>query len=488
MNSKFAKNTFRLSLASAMVALGTMTAAPVLAIPEPSYDPVRDVAPPDATPAPALPMEQKYECVSSVLLDESNMKQVPANNVFQVRRLHDLAVGRGQTVAVIDSGVNPNPRLANLIGGGDYIMGGDGLQDCDHHGTLIAGIIAARPSGFPTDAKEWDAFVGVAPEAAILSIRQTSRAYEPSRPPRGYDALAKSASSIYSLAQGVRRAADMGATVINMSVTSCFPAGTPVDDSALAGALYYAAVEKDVVLVSSAGNVGDSCKQNPGPSTATPGDVRGWETVENISLPSMWDQFVLSVGGTNLNGDPYVNTMGGPWVDVAAPAMNIVSLNPARNPEREDSRMEIVNAQIKEGQPIPINGTSFSAAYVSGLAALIREKYPNLTANQVISRITDTAHTPDSTETENLIGYGVVDPVAALTATVSAGPKVAQGVPAQGVSALPDAIKPDTLSRDVAVRTMGIAVVVLFVLGIVGMAFTSVKYHKKSSASSTEQD
>ena len=466
-------NSARVSLAALLVGMSAMTAAPAFAIPEPSYDPARDIAPPDATPAPALPMEQKYECVQSVLLEDSQLNEIPANNVFRVKKLNELAVGRGQTVAVIDSGVNPNSRLTNLIGGGDYIMGGDGLQDCDHHGTLIAGIIAGRPSGLPPSDPRWDAFSGVAPEAAILSIRQTSRAYEPVRPPRGYDALAKSSSSIYSLAQAIRRAADMGATVINMSVTSCLPAGTPVDDSALAGAMHYAAVEKDVVLVSSAGNVGESCKQNPGPSTSSPGDLRGWDTVENISLPSMWDQFVLSVGGTNLNGDPYVNTAGGPWVDVGAPAMNIISLNPA-----DGANGTLVNAQMKEGQPIPINGTSFAAAYVSGLAALIREKYPTLTANQVIARITATAQTPDGTTVENLIGHGVVDPVAALTATIPAGPKVAAGVPAQGVSALPDTVKPDTLARDVAIRVVSVSLITLFVLGIVGLAVSAAKHRR----------
>jgi membrane-anchored mycosin MYCP len=98
---------------------------------------------------------------------------------------------------------------------------------------------------------------------------------------------------------------------------------------------------------------------------------------------------------------------------------------------------------LKEGENIPINGTSLASAYVSGLAALIREKFPNLTAHQVIGRITDTAHDP-GTDVANLLGHGVVDPVAALTATLPAGPKVAAGVPAQGVSALPDAVKPDS--------------------------------------------
>ncbi|EUA43692.1 subtilase family protein [Mycobacterium xenopi 3993] len=66
---------------------------------------------------------------------------------------------------------------------------------------------------------------------------------------------------------------------------------------------------------------------------------------------------------------------------------------------------------------MPFWGTSFSAAYVSGVAALVRAKYPELTAHQVINRILQTAHNPPR-GVDNQVGYGVVDPVAALTFNV----------------------------------------------------------------------
>lgn len=462
----------RIALATALVGVcASLNAPSAFAITEPVFDPARDIAPADGVPAPPVAMKQNSHCVVSAVLENSQFESIPVNTVFEVPRLNDLAVGRGQTVAVIDSGVNPNVRLPNLIGGGDYVMGGNGLEDCDHHGTLIAGIIAARP-------QPGDGFVGVAPEAAIISIRQTSGAFVPDRPPQGYDAVAKSASNVHSLAQSIVHAANLGATVINMSVTACFDAEMPVDTSALAGALYYAAVEKDIVLVSSAGNLSSSCKQNPGPSASSPGDPRGWGNVVSVSLPSMWSQFVLSVGGTTLTGEPYVNTMGGPWVDVAAPAMNIVSLNPA-----EGDRGTLINAQIKDGEAVPINGTSFASAYVSGLAALIREKYPNLTANQVMQRIKDTAHTP-SAHLANLLGNGVVDPVAALTATIKPGERVAEGVPAIGVSALPEEIPPDTLAQDAAKYTV---LGVMGVLAVLSLAFL-VRYRARTTAAPKDDE
>lgn len=460
--------------AAVFLGVGTMAGAPLAsAIAEPVFDPARDIAPPDGVPAPPMPMKQDSVCVVSSILENSQFGSIPINTVFEVPRLNELAVGRGQTVAVIDSGVNPNVRLPNLIGGGDYVMGGNGLEDCDHHGTLIAGIIAARPS-------EGDGFVGVAPEASILSIRQTSGAYGPERTPQGYDEVARGASNLHSLAQAIVHAANMGATVINISVTACFNAGIPVDTTALAGALYYAAVEKDVVIVSSAGNVGSACKQNPGPSPSSPSDPRGWGTVSTVSLPSMWSQFVLSVGGTTLTGEVYPNTVGGPWVDVAAPAINVVSLDPSAG-----DRGALVNAQMKDGAAIPINGTSFAAAYMSGLAALIREKYPDLTANQVIDRIKNTAHTPSDGAMANLLGSGIADPVAALTATLPAGPRVASGVPPRGVAALPDAIPVDTLARDTAVYVVAGAGGAVILLTLVLLAVRAGQ-HRKGAASGVE--
>ena len=104
-------------------------------------------------------------------------QQRPAGNVevepasqqrLRIRQAQQFATGRGQRVAVIDSGVQPHPRLAGrLIDGGDYIETRSGLLDCDGHGTTVAGLIAAAPD--PATG-----FVGVAPAAEILAIRQAS--------------------------------------------------------------------------------------------------------------------------------------------------------------------------------------------------------------------------------------------------------------------------------------------------------------------------
>jgi membrane-anchored mycosin MYCP len=371
-----------------------------------------------------------------------------------VRELHGFSTGRGQTVAVIDSGVNRNERLPRLLGGGDYIGGSDGLSDCDHHGTLVAGIVAAQP-------RPGDGFVGIAPDSSIISIRQTSEVFRVDS--SNADEASQSASNLNTLARAIVHAAAMNATVINISVTSCLPINRPVDLHPLAGALYYAAVVKNAVVVTSTGNINSGCTPNPGPDPAAPSDPRGWSSVTTLSLPSMFSDFVLSVGGTSLTGDPYVKTMPGPWVGVAAPAINVVSLDPSK------VTGELVNAQITDKGPEAIAGTSFASAAVAGLAALIRQRYPELTAHQVIERIRRTARS-SSQVVSTLTGSGVVDPMAALTGPVDLSiPMVSPAVePVAGVPGAPPP-PPDNTGRNVALAAtvaLGSAVFVVLVVSL----------------------
>ncbi|ORB75347.1 type VII secretion-associated serine protease mycosin, partial [Mycobacterium timonense] len=93
-----------------MAALGS--APPAAAIAPPTIDLAADIAPPDADPAPALPMKQNTVCATSAVLADSQFNTIPASDVFGVGELHNFARGDGQVVAVIDSGVQPVTRLA----------------------------------------------------------------------------------------------------------------------------------------------------------------------------------------------------------------------------------------------------------------------------------------------------------------------------------------------------------------------------------------
>jgi membrane-anchored mycosin MYCP len=104
---------------------------------------------------------------------------------------------------------------------------------------------------------------------------------------------------------------------------------------------------------------------------------------------------------------------------------------------------------------VPFSGTSFSAAYVSGVAALVRAKYPELSAHQVIHRIQQTAHNPPR-GIDNQVGFGVVDPVAALTFDVPPGERVAPGSQTRVLAPPPAAPPPDHRARTVALLLAGV--------------------------------
>lgn len=171
MRSRFSRSTRRASALLAAVgvlALGGPT-APAMA---------QTVGPPELDESKVAPpglqqfnYPQKQACMQGNpgggLIEEKPWSQL----VLGYERAHEQGFrGQGKTVAVIDTGVNPHPRLQHgLRDGGSSIPKGGALTDCDGHGTIVAGIIAADE-----DPTNQTGYVGVAPDAAIVSIRQSS--------------------------------------------------------------------------------------------------------------------------------------------------------------------------------------------------------------------------------------------------------------------------------------------------------------------------
>jgi membrane-anchored mycosin MYCP len=400
------QHTCRIGVLLAALTLALVSAPPATAIEPPAIDAA--AVPPDET-GPDQPMEQRRVCAAPTTFPNSNFADRPwANDYLRLAEAQKFATGAGVTVAVIDTGVNGSPRVP-AEPGGDFVDGaGNGMSDCDAHGTLTASIIAGRPA--PTDA-----FVGVAPDARILSLRQTSDAFQPvgARTDPNDPNTTQTAGSLRSLARAIVHAANSGAQVINISEAACYKITRPINESGVGAAINYAVNVKGAVIIVAAGNTGQDCNQNPPPDPAVPADPRGWQEVQTIVSPAWYSPLVLTVGGIGPNGQPNTFSMSGPWVGAAAPAENLVALGYDGNP---------VNALSGEDGPIPISGTSFAAAYVSGLAALLKQRFPNLTAAQIINRITATARHPGG-GVDNYVGAGVVDPVAALTWDVPPGPE-----------------------------------------------------------------
>jgi membrane-anchored mycosin MYCP len=534
------------AVAAVAVVLGVNVFTPpaAWAVAPPVVDP--GALPPAETPGPGEEMRQSEACIVPVVIADPDVAQpAPGNAMLNVAQAWQYSTGEGVSVAIIDTGVAPNPRFPALFAGGDYVEGlpGGGLTDCDNHGSVVASIIGAGPSDParrpppkpaaaapaapppavpanpaptspppaapppetvtvtqppppppapppdednppPADAPANgpagaagaqplvagpppggpDGVVGVAPDATLISIRQSSVAFAPAHGTGEDTGRHRKAGDVLTLAKAIRTAADLGAGVINVSLASCTNAAAPVNQDPLGAAVRYAAIDKDAVVVAAAGNQHDprqsDCGQNPSYNPLNVDDRRDWAGVHTIVSPAWFSDYVLSVAAVSPEGLPMPDSINGPWVGVAAPGARIMGL--------ASTNGAAVNAAPANdpGTGNGIWGTSFSAAYVSGVAALVRAKYPNLTAHQVIRRIEETAHNPAHT-VDNQVGYGVVDPVAALTFDVAPGdPKPVEHL-ATALHVPPPPPGPDLRPRNVAL--LASTVVVLLAAAVAGV-------------------
>lgn len=299
--------------------------------------------------------------------------------------------GAGVTVAVVDTGVAPHPRLAGrVLDGGDFVAGRSGLDDCDGHGTVVAGLLAAAPS--PTDLLE-----GLVPGARVLAVRQTSTWVVP--PGAG------AAGDVATLARAVRSATRPEVSVMTLALTACV-APVALADPVLApalGALRAAvrdAVDRGVVVVAAAGSVGV-----PGGCAAP--DAAGRAAA--LPVPGWFADDVLTVGAAQ-DGRADPTSLPGPWVDVVAPGRAGAGLD-ARGAGLT------VALTVPDAAPSPLVGSSIAVARVAGTAAAIRVREPGLPAREVAARIARTAR-PAGPGT----GAGEVDAAAALADRPTAPP------------------------------------------------------------------
>ncbi|HVQ85219.1 MAG TPA: type VII secretion-associated serine protease mycosin [Mycobacterium sp.] len=415
----------RLLAVSALTALSQLGTPPAHAVSPPQIEDGR--LPKPALPAPPWPTVQREVCAPMTADSGPGRNRPP--DLIDLPRVWQLTRGAGQRVAVIDTGVSRHRRLPDVVPGGDYVSSGDGIQDCDAHGTLVAGIIAAAPDSSA------DSFSGVAPEATLISIRQSSARFA-----RASDRSHTGVGDVETMAKAIRTAADLGASVINISSVACVPVTSALDDRALGAALAYAVDVKNAVVVAAAGNTGGAGQCPPQRSDPT------WETVTVVVSPAWYDDYVLTVGSVTAEGTPSAFTLAGPWVDVAATGEAVTSLNSE-----------------------PVSGTSYAAPVVSGLAALIRARFPALTARQVMQRIESTAHHPPA-RWDPLVGNGTIDVLAAVSTDSSPPSDTPKPTPAPPPITAPPPTPADSRGRNAALGGAAACLAVLVGVLAVGAA------------------
>jgi membrane-anchored mycosin MYCP len=303
-----------------------------------------------------------------------------------ITKAWEVSKGANVKVAVIDSGVDgKHPDLKGVLAGGTDISragspdGQKSIGAKPEHGTLVATMLAGRghqPAGSTASPSPSasasagagspggpDGIVGVAPEAQLLSVSTWLGSANPG-----------GKSDQDQIPEAVRWAVDNGARVINISLGSTSPQWPQSWDAAF---LY--AEQKDVVIVAAAGNRVGGNVQVGAPAT----------------IPG-----VLTVAGLDRKGIASVDSSSqGISIGAAAPAENLFGGMPG-------------------GGYAEWAGTSGATPIVAGVAALIRSKWPEMSASQVINRIVSTAKDAGAPGKDPLYGFGVLNAEAALKADV----------------------------------------------------------------------
>ena len=288
--------------------------------------------------------------------------------------------GGGVTVAVLDTGVDATaPDLAGSVTKGpDYTAGADppGFQPPLLHGTYIASLIAGHGRGPGATL----GVIGVAPRARVLSVRVILDDGEPGT--AAYDEDPRYANAI---AKGIYYAVRHGAAVINMSLGSQQPTAY------LRAAVGYA-LTRGVVVVASAGNDGTNGGFAP---YIYPASFTG----------------VIAVAAVSGSGARASFSEQNAAVIMSAPGVGVIGAGPG-------------------GQYFDAEGTSPAAALVSGVAALIKSRYPRLSPALVEQALITSAARRPAGGYSTGTGFGEVDAAGAL----AAASRLAEAAPQAGLA------------------------------------------------------
>ena len=124
------------------------------------------------------------------------------------------------------------------------------------------------------------------------------------------------------------------------------------------------------------------------------------------------DPGVLAVAATDASGDAAFFSEHGPWVDIAAPGINIAA------------------PDALAGSPTGFvldSGTSFSSPIVAGIAVLVRAQHPTWSAQQVENWLEATATDRGPAGVDDTFGHGLVDAWAAVGGPGASAPGPAAG-------------------------------------------------------------
>lgn len=299
--------------------------------------------------------------LSSDISDMWGLESIGMKSVWDTT---ESLMGNGIVIAVIDSGIDPfHEDISNALWrnddneyGFDFVNNDAYPIDGHGHGTHVAGTIAAEINNHL-------GISGVAPGVKIMSLK----------------ALSNSGSgSDINIAAAIEFAADNGADIINMSL------GGYGYSSVMEEAVNYAH-SLGVIIVAAAGNSA--------------------ENADKYS-PAMFDN-VITVGSLSTNETLSSYSNYGSTIEVVAPGEHIISLRASGTSLGTALDSHYTTAA----------GTSMAAPHVSGVLALIKQKYPGLSNNQIAQVLYQSSTDIGETGKDDVYGYGKINAYTAISNT-----------------------------------------------------------------------
>ena len=335
----------------------------------------------------------------------------PALTQMGVSTVWKLATGRGVKVAIVDSGIDTGnahlPEKTAVASGRTFLPPIDGWtpdpagrNDLSGHGTAVASLVGGR-------TVDGSGQVGLAYGATLLPIQVFGVA---TTGPSADERLAAVTPTVQRLADGIRAGADLGAKVINVSLSVDTP------DPGLADAVSYA-TGKGALVVASAGD-----------RESAP------DAKDGARYPAAFPGVVSVTSVTSGRAVDTTANIQGNHITVAAVGQGL------------NTALGHVGDCLLTGGP----ATSFATPLVSATAALLAERYPEEGPALWKYRIEASAQRPRADVKDVAIGWGIVSPYDALTMTLDPlrpGPAM-PGHAAPPTPAPPEAVGPVVLEDD----------------------------------------
>jgi subtilisin family serine protease len=315
---------------------------------------------------------------------------------FNVQQAHDAGyTGAGVTIAVIDNQIYP--QLPELSGADVEVQPDFGCKDAEgqpipaattdyaaSHGSNVTALIAGNGVGYAGQR----GVQGVAPKAKILFFSDGASATD----------TKDTAVTCDSYSGDPSAAAIAAAVKARVQIISISQAGPDTPQMAAAVAR---AVKAGIVIVAALSDT------EPNTGAEFPAESNGVVSVQAID----------STGGVlTTNGVPNAD----PYTDVAGPGVGVLNQGGATSHSWQDQSLG--------------DGTSFATPIVAGFLALVKQKYPQATGNQLIQSLIHNTGKSDHAlayDPKHLTGYGVavLDHLLAVDPTKypDANPLIASG-------------------------------------------------------------